>query len=58
MIKVSIYRTDKEQVKAKGRNAWVNMVFMGGYTEAVRAYCERLAEEDGIIDPLIEVVES
>lgn len=58
MIKVSIYRTDEKQIKAKGRNAWVNMVFMGDYTNAIKAYCERLAEEDGIIDPLIEVVES
>ena len=58
MIKVSIYRTNEEQIKAKGRNAWTNMTFMGGYTKVIKAYCERLAEDDGIIDPLIEVVES
>lgn len=60
MIKVNIYRTDEGQIKAKGRNAWTNMVFKSGHitVEAIRDYCEKLAEGDGIINPMIEIIES
>ncbi len=57
MITATITRTDAKQVAELGAVAWSDMRFDEAHTsvEAVSAYCERLAQRDGIINPEIIV---
>ncbi len=57
MITANIRRTDAKQVAELGAVAWSDMQFNESHTsvEAVTAYCEKLAQRDGIINPEIIV---
>lgn len=57
MITATINRTDAKQVAELGAVAWREMRFSESHhsVEGVTAYCERLAADDGIINPEIIV---
>lgn len=58
MIKASIYRTCPDQVKARGKRAYVGMTFSGHHTISlvqIENYCQQLAEGDGITNPRIVI---
>lgn len=57
MIIANVYRTESSQVAQFGERAFCDMVFSGKFVgeEGVRAHCESLARDNGIIAPRIEI---